>query len=610
MAAGPEAPRATAIPIAIAIAAIAIGCALDRAGLGGGTRQDGGEDAPDAAACRDQCRVGGDCCIVSSGCVARGARRADGCGLCDPDRSVDAWIPICDRSFVDDTFDDLRAGTSPDHGADLFVSIRGEVRPIHERDLDADGHVDVVVTQSFDGVVHVGESLVYLGSPTGPTTSVLGLPAIGATGALAADLDDDGSTDLLFCEAGSDTSRIYRGSATGFSPASAITVRVRAAHAAATADLDRDGFLDLVLAVLRERSDSAVLFGSPSGFGPERTILLPTIGAFGVAIGDVDDDGWLDLAFSSFRSDSGFMTESHVFTGAADGFDANRSIPLPTHGATEVEIADVDADGALDVVFAQYYDGSTIQQPILVYRGPELDPSRLVEFPAVATIGLSLGDANRDGALDFLLGSLLDPVTGNMSISRVLFGGAPAPATMLPTIGAYGASLIDLNGDGAPEAILPGFTNGTRYDVGVRIFDGTPTGPSPNAPLILPSRAAHLGITRDPGSIFDRAERWFFESRVHDAGEPARAGTLRTEVTTSRHSTVRFQIRSAPSEAELASARWSGPDGTEATSYEPPEASVSAVHDGDRFFQWRAILARDRAVRGPIVHRVELTYGH
>ncbi len=69
---------------------------------------------------------------------------------------------------------------------------------------------------------------------------------------------------------------------------------------------------------------------------------------------------------------------------------------------------------------------------------------------------------------------------------------------------------------------------------------------------------------------------------------------------------VRFQVRSAPSEAQLPARPWTGPDGTSATWYTQPGAPLPALHDTDRYFQYLVELHSPDGLKMPLLRSVTL----
>jgi len=98
-------------------------------------------------------------------------------------------------------------------------------------------------------------------------------------------------------------------------------------------------------------------------------------------------------------------------------------------------------------------------------------------------------------------------------------------------------------------------------------------------------------------------------SDAHDIGDTTgKIFRIFWESTEPAGTTVKFQIRRAATEGGLASAPWTGPDGTAGTYY--TDKTGEKVWHGDftfRWVQWKAFLHTDDPAETPVVHSVDLT---
>ena len=81
-------------------------------------------------------------------------------------------------------------------------------------------------------------------------------------------------------------------------------------------DLDRDGYLDLIVpSGHTPEKVSEVVWGGPDGFGKRPSTLLETDANQSPTIADLDGNGWLDLIFpGAYKRDTGDAhTESFVY---------------------------------------------------------------------------------------------------------------------------------------------------------------------------------------------------------------------------------------------------------------------------------------------------------
>ena len=76
-------------------------------------------------------------------------------------------------------------------------------------------------------------------------------------------------------------------------------------------------------------------------------------------VADVNGDDWLDLVCPFYRGAGRRSWYSNVLLGGEDGYGADRSIQLPTNGATGSIVSDFNRDGYQDIFFfCHRVDGS------------------------------------------------------------------------------------------------------------------------------------------------------------------------------------------------------------------------------------------------------------
>ena len=116
-----------------------------------------------------------------------------------------------------------------------------------------------------------------------------------------------------------------------------------------------------------------------------------------------------------------------------------------------------------------------------------------------------------------------------------------------------------------------------------------------------------VSVVADSGSKTITSSSGIFTSSTFDAQELANPSTINWDATTPGNSSVAFQIRSADTEAGLSSATWYGPTST-SDYYTTSGTAINAVHNGNRWLQYKAVLATDDSANLPALNSVSIGY--
>lgn len=325
-------------------------------------------------------------------------------------------------------------------------------------DLDRNGTPDLVITDAAtdrveilggngDGTFSAGSAITTL---TDPRDIVI------------ADLNRDGRLDIAIAGEGDNQIATFLGNATlTFTPGP--TTALAAAYRLAAADLDRDTIPDLVAAG-RAAATAQVLLGDGTGAFTADNDSPATADVQALALLDLNRDGHPDLTATS-RTSGGLRAALSTTppSPCSNGFNTPVAYAAAQAGDGLV-LADLNGDGSLDAA-------STAQglDRVHLLWGDSVGGFELAEslqtpgrprFPAV-------GDVNGDGALDIVIAAELAGV-------RVLIGdGLGGFEPVLPDLGFLDprwAELGDLNGDGNLDIVT---ANSNFDNVAVCIGDGT-----------------------------------------------------------------------------------------------------------------------------------------
>jgi RHS repeat-associated protein len=293
----------------------------------------------------------------------------------------DATLP----PFLDET--DSRLPARSDATYDVAVG-----------DVDGDADLDILVANGGQSRLWINDS----GFFTDETATRL--PALSDTtlSVVAGDVDGDDDEDLFLANA-SGTNRLLINDGSGHfadETPGRLPALVQVSISAALGDLDSDSDLDLVVA--NRGSQNRILVNNGAGVFTDESwlLLLPDSDrTYDVELLDVEGNGSLDI----FLLNQGVSSRLLVNDGL--GFFADlttsRLPPLVVEGL-DAEPADVDGDGAFDLVLAAgssgmkilLNDGSGAFSDQTAARAPPLDA-----FP----IQVRSGDVDFDGDLDLVL---------------------------------------------------------------------------------------------------------------------------------------------------------------------------------------------------------------
>jgi hypothetical protein len=317
-------------------------------------------------------------------------------------------------------------------------------------DVNGDGKPDVLVVNScfsnsncMNGTVGV---LLGNGDGTFQAAVTYGSGGNSPESVAVADVNGDGKPDVLVVN--SDTVAVLLGNGDG-------TFQTAATYPGgggflAVQDVNGDNKPDLL--VTNMVSSVGVLLGNGDGtFQPIVYYASGGVQSMGVAVADVNGDGKPDLLVANLCDPTGHCSDATlgVLLGNGDGTFEPVVTYLCGGSCTSVAVADVNGDGKLDLLVAEYSgplgvllgNGDGTFQPVVTYsfcRG---------------TWGnsLAVADVNGDGKLDLLLACYTS--------AGVLLGNGDG--TFQPIINfasggtsTFSVAVADVNGDSKPDLVM------------------------------------------------------------------------------------------------------------------------------------------------------------
>jgi RHS repeat-associated protein len=212
----------------------------------------------------------------------------------------------------------------------------------------------------------------------------------------------------------------------------------------ASGDVNGDGRVDAVTVVQNSDVFISVQLGNGDGTFAAPVVYHTAAAPDALALGDVNGDGHPDLVVSFDNGMAVMLNQGNGTFGSPQYFDTQDSF------FSVVVVGDFNGDHKLDVAGLS----ATASPPLFVWPGHGDGTFAAPIQPALTVAGnvntLTVGDANRDGNLDL--------VVGFGSVADVLLGGGQGQFHMsfqaVTTSDQGNAFLADLDGNGIPDLVL------------------------------------------------------------------------------------------------------------------------------------------------------------
>jgi hypothetical protein len=397
----------------------------------------------------------------------------------------------------------------------------GDTRPynLNVGDFNGDGRPDVATINGDSGSVSV-----FLRQPGGGFAQEAGSPirlGVGLSNAAVGDFNGDGLPDIAAAafDFSGRVTVLLRQAGGGFA-AEAQSVNVGTPlGAVAAGDFNGDGRLDLAVAgwdsnqvtILLRTTDNA-------GFTVGQTVATGANPRW-IAVGDFDGNRLADLAVTN-NGGAGSVT---TLLGAGNGTFTSEGAVATGSAPSGVVAADFNGDGRSDMAVANSGSASV---SVLVRNAANngfADEAGSPITVSTTPIGLALADVDADGRLDLAVATYGNAV----DILRRNAGGGFTRDPAIPVAGQQsGIGAGDFDGDGRADLAVSEITNSTfsaLLNPAPAVATPTPT-PTPTAtptPLPPPVAGKTVNAARKSGTVrFRRPGSKKFVTLTADAQIP------------------------------------------------------------------------------------------
>ncbi|MCX6168471.1 MAG: VCBS repeat-containing protein [Ignavibacteriales bacterium] len=490
-------------------------------------------------------------------------------------------------------------------------------------DFNNDGYPDILITSMMgNSRGDYDPSYLYFGKSDGSFDEKhrIELPGREAYEQAFADLNDDGKVDVLMVNRG-ETNRvanevyIYWNNENKFSTWDMSGLPSYNGLGVQVADLDRNGYLDIIVSnggapvnmPDKVTDGSFIYWGSDKGWPVEDRTVLPIELTRAATVCDINNDSFLDLVFGNQKK-GGLAT---IFYGdGTRNYSIKNSVQLQnSQGSGMAGVADLNKDGLLDLAFAH-------DKNVLIYYQDKNHKFGLPILIPVQAKTMTIGDVNNDGWLD--LACPFYSGNGKRSwYSTVLLGSKNGfsinNVLKFPTDGGTGALICDFNHDGFNDIFFYCHRADGSYDeindysdhhTNSLLYWGSPNGFSDKNVLKIPSVGAHYNMGVDVGNISDRKNTYSYFSSTYNS-DNSKPVSINWQAETPSKTSIKFQLRSADSEKDLAGAEWRGPSGINSY-YTTQNKQIKNI--SGKWLQYRAVFNMDNGADTPVLKSVEIKF--
>lgn len=369
-------------------------------------------------------------------------------------------------------------GSASANGSDLVFDPATDFFPGEEIEAVATGQLQSAAGGSLAGQVWKFRACTPQRTPMFNTDTYQFQNLAGADewSVACADFNGDGHTDIAVGRHNGQ-SAVYFNSGSGTWPASVnLGGAVEYCYDLATGDFDEDGDMDIAKVNYAQQNsvwlnDGNGNFNSPSHFGAADST------TYCVAVGDLNGDGHLDIVCGNGTT-SGVPNTIHLGDGTG-AFPVTKTVAVVAGYSGDVsdltfdiELADMDNDGTLDIITAEFSLGTNLTSRVYyndgdanfsqqVWTGTALVSNCSDIGPAMQVMSLAVGDLDNDGDNDVILGTNGNPGTATPTVNdltHVVFNQGNRAYTVewmsFQDEKTWGIRLADFDGDGFLDVMM------------------------------------------------------------------------------------------------------------------------------------------------------------
>lgn len=274
-------------------------------------------------------------------------------------------------------------------GPQQIISTNGDgTISVFAIDLDGDGDIDVLSASHTDDKIAWYENVD--GQGDFGSEQIISQDAGDPYYVYAADMDGDNDMDVLF--AGFDGNKIAWHENTdgqgNFGPEQIISVNIMAGLCVLAKDMDGDEDNDVISGSVDGKVAWYENIDELGDFGPQQIITTTCNGAIAIHATDLDLDGDLDVLAACLEVDK--ITWHENIDGLGQ-FGDEQLISSNAQGASNVNAADVNGDGKIDVISESYGDNKIAWfENVMVLGVTHFTASNFVIHPNPATTTINI----------------------------------------------------------------------------------------------------------------------------------------------------------------------------------------------------------------------------